>query len=1682
MFRKTLLAAIIGTISLAHAARWNDENLASARQQAEAEINQYLQKGSGPIAKLANADIREWLANAQYSKGKKGATNKDLAHLQNSAVLLAKLAERSEYSDDNRSIAFRALLAASPDLRGSKEDWLSDTLALYEVVMRNDNDSVPFALAALAKLAPDFNDRQKEQYNNLYNRFAFKLSDVSVDNKQDKPQICLEFSEPLLAAPQQDWRQRISITPAPEDEGRYSGDKICYTGVWQREYQVRIDPKLAAQNHLELGREETRSINTENREPMVRFATRGKTLILDPDAALTVESSNVEKINLELWQIPGNNLAGDAHEAIDDPSDFEAYNLGDSASKIWTGSFEPEKSDTNSIVQSRIAFADMAGKETRSGVYVLTVRAEGQYQSALLGFTVTDQGLTAYQTRDGLLAELRDLRNNQPVAGQNVTLYAQNNRILGEAQTDAQGIARFSAAQSGGEGSDAPSHLISQHDGHLAYLRVAGQGIDLSDKGMSGAPTSGQTLTHWSWHDRGVYRPNDTINALWLFKTPEGKAWSDSPLWLEIRRPDGILVHSQLLNADDSGAYRYSANIANNARLGAWNLRLSLGKDGARLVDENYRVESITPRQIESTLTIKADSDNKVGIDLKADWLYGAPAADMPNDGTWRITQGDLAKTNPAWTGWQIGRHDQTAANSDAQRINTAATDADGKRHIDLTLERPFDTRPQALQVTNTLTAPDGSPIAAEAETLLPRSAPYVALKAGDNSAQVALLNDKGEQQSDNLNWTLYQVKRDWYWYYDDGDWRYQDNDTRTPLKTGSITPDGSTPATLELPLDNGIYVLEVQGKDAATAASLEINRGWYGDPGSDNPAAITLASDHPTYKKGDTVTLNLEAPFDGKASVKIASRDAIIENHEITLTNGKAQLQIPWQDDWEQGIWLLANAWNDKSDDHNRRAVGLHWLGADLAHRRLTPQIKLPENPLPEQPLDLEISVPDAGDNTWVNIAVVDDGLYQLTAPSFSDPLEAYYGKKILGLELYDTFGSIIRQTNARLAALRSGADGEDSDSERAALAALPDLDLILVANWSGPLKLDADGKVQYSVPLPHYNGRLRVMTAAWNSEKIGTGEQTAIVKAPVVAELQSPRYLTQDDSGVFTLRLHNTTDKAQNLNIQLETQGIELAGEPIPESTLAPDQVVTLRYPFRSNKAGDANIKIAISGDYNETLERRIPVRAPTLPLVRNQFQKLAAGETLEYTDLADARLALNSGIPYDAERYQKQLADYPLGCSEQTIGKLWGLLGASEPDKARLQETENRLANLAHYDGSYSLWGYGNSDTWLTAYVGEALLELQKREQLLNTAQLTRLLQNLRERNDGSFDPSRAHSDSYAYYTLAAAGEPVRGNLLRYHREAGDKLDHNDSLDIATALALLGEYEAASARITALYSEQDSDSYPYSSDTSLAAHNLVRLKQLETLWQNVKNDPNNTADNIGKQFIAQRDALAQALSHDRYLSTQELAWLVRLATVAPKLAADTAIEINGKKATLADLGKEHYNGKVRITNPGKQPLWLEASDLHAPAADKASSAGWNIALRYETADGKVLDPGKLPNNTDISITATFTPKLERNASQSDLVYVYSLPAGISLNPLRSQTVSEPEDDDRVNYQYRENRDDRHIAAFTLRGEPKAFSYTIYGRTTRVGTWHTPGATLENMYHPEEHARQAAQTIVVE
>jgi len=290
MFRKALLAAMIGAISLAHAtARWNEETLAAARQQAEMELNQFLKDGSGPLAKLNGSNIEQWLQSAMYDKDKNYNPIKDFSHLYHRKELLDKFIvnfNKNDVDDPYREIALKALRASSLEISQSLADYYKDTVALYGRIMDNDNESVPFALKsledfentivkeALAK-AKDMHkkyglpldesqivgDGQKNaQY--LRDKYAFYLHDVEVNTKRnDKPQICLVFRYPVLPEPQQDWRSLISIKPEDEDkpagisEPRYAGNSICYVAEWDSHYTVHIDPTLAAENHLEIGGE-----------------------------------------------------------------------------------------------------------------------------------------------------------------------------------------------------------------------------------------------------------------------------------------------------------------------------------------------------------------------------------------------------------------------------------------------------------------------------------------------------------------------------------------------------------------------------------------------------------------------------------------------------------------------------------------------------------------------------------------------------------------------------------------------------------------------------------------------------------------------------------------------------------------------------------------------------------------------------------------------------------------------------------------------------------------------------------------------------------------------------------------------------------------------------------------------------------------------------------------------------------------------------------------------------------------------------------------------------------------------------------------------------------------------------------------------------------------------------------
>lgn len=1561
-----------------------------------------------------------------------------------------------------------------------------------EQTLEKDPEQASAILPTLAAQTANMNDSERGQFEWLQRRFGFTLDDVSVDREQDTPEVCLYFNRAVQPQPQQDWAAKVTITPAPDGGLRYAGDNLCFSGQWAKNYRVQIDGSLQSDNRVSLGDAVERDIATGNRYPMLRFAAQGNVLSLGGEQHIALESTNVDTVRMQLWFFPREGLANETlRGALLNPQaqwgDFKLNSwMEDRAGRVFSGAFDVARGGANRIDASTIRFADMFAdkKPDTNGFYLLNVwddtpgdNANEDDNPQTLVFTLSKAGLSAYRTEEGLWIEARDLADTNTLAGLDLALYAKSGALIAKAKTDEKGMAHFSRAQTGGTAGDAPAHVIAESTGKdygITYLTLEGQGFDLADKGLQGERAV-SPLRYWGWLDRGVYRPGETVHGLWVVKNRDLSAYN-TPLWLTVQRPDGVALESRSIEADAGGAYRMDYALAADAALGQWTVGLRLGRDGEWVARDTVRVDSIMPQILEAKLA--RDQAPRAGENtaytLQADWLYGAPAADVRVEASYRLGAAD-SFAGADWDGWQIGRHDENTP-ADIHNIDTSpATDADGKAQLPLALPESRATRPQSVRVSATLTPHGGRPLTVHQEDRITRALPYVALKSEGTGAQIALVNDRGELQEGSLNWTLYNLDYHYYWYRQDGEWQIRENVTRTAVENGTLQTDSRAPSSLNIPAvdDYRPRLLEVGGKDPLTAASIHL--GYRPDGNGVAPDRIRFAgNDHPPYRKGDKVQMRLFAPFDGQGSVHLAT-DGIIDTIPVTFRDGAADVSFNWQQ-WDGGVWLLASGYNsDQSGARNRRAVGLTWLAADTAQHRLELSADIPDTIEPGGELALTFH----GEG-WVNVAVIDDGLYQLARATFSDPLNAFFGKKRLPLSLYDVWGGVIRQLGGDALQLRSGA-GPGDEEPLAALADLPGIDMRnFIRFWSNPVVME-NGKTSVSLPIPEgFNGRLRVMAANHDGKRFGHLEKTLTVRAPLVTELRTPGYLTVGDRGEFLLRLHNTTDAAQTVKITVSGEHLQLGDVP-QDITLEAGKAELIAIPFTVQTAGDTQLTAHLdSGGKRYTQSRALTLRGQTLPHYLTRYTALAPGKTLDINLPARSIVRPSAALPWSADALAEELRRYPYTCSEQitsrlTVSREDARLAPQDAGKqAVFRDQYNTLLNRQARHGAFSLWQGGYEELWLSAYAGETVLAEGGEPPYADGTPQERLIRHLR----GAVLENRGEEDfhrdlpgiAYAHLLLARNGADLRGALQNDSERLPKVLPLSpDTVNLALAFAEYGDGERAAALMQRIDPGLDLPARPYGSTLAQQGELLVRLQE----WQQAM--PDKTA-NIRDWQESLIKRIGDAGKH--HLSTQEQSWLLRAARLYD--TQEPRVTMNGEALDTRRTTENAAN--ITLHNPGKARQYVAISELHYPPADKAESQGWSMGVQYSDFGGKTLDPKALPLYGDILVRVSLT----RNyGNEADIILTCPLPAGVQAADLQGDPLAafagQEWHDKRSHPQMAENRDDRHIAAFRLEQGADAVEHAFVVKAVRAGEWHAPGCQVEDMYQPRQFARDKAQTFTI-
>ena len=75
------------------------------------------------------------------------------------------------------------------------------------------------------------------------------------------------------------------------------------------------------------------------------------------------------------------------------------------------------------------------------------------------------------------------------------------------------------------------------------------------------------------------------------------------------------------------------------------------------------------------------------------------------------------------------------------------------------------------------------------------------------------------------------------------------------------------------------------------------------------------------------------------------------------------------------------------------------------------------------------------------------------------------------------------------------------------------------LVDLFSGVVKLNDKGEADIPLDLPDFNGTLRLMAVAFTADNFGSTDAEMVVAAPIVAELNTPRFITPGDQSAIAL-----------------------------------------------------------------------------------------------------------------------------------------------------------------------------------------------------------------------------------------------------------------------------------------------------------------------------------------------------------------------------------------------------------------------------------------------------------------------------------------------------------------------------------------------------------------------------------
>ena len=1324
---------------------------------------------------------------------------------------------------------------------------------------------------------------------------------------------------------------------------------------------------------------------------------------------------------------------------------------------------------------------------------------------------------------------VNNILDTKPVAKAQVTIYNFQLQPIGKGETNGEGLVEITPK-------GVPFIAVAEADKQKAYVRV----VDGEEQSVSRFDVGGKDiqkgLKGFIYGERGVWRPGDTLHISFMLEDREKRIPDKHPVALEIYNPRGQFYTKMISTQGTNGFYTFAVPTQADDPTGLWNAYV---KVGGTAFHKGLRIETIKPNRLKITLalpTILQASSKDVYAPLTSSWLTGATASRLKAK-----VEMSLSKVNT-----QFKNYGQYLFNNPATDFTTVRADVfngvlDAEGRAGVNIQLPVATgAPGMLNATFTTRVFEPGGDASIYSQTVPFSpfTSYVGINLNqpkgkyietdkDHVFDIVTVNDQGQPVNrSNLEYKIYRIS--WSWWWENGEesfGTYINNSSITPVASGNLqTTGGKTSFKFRINYpDWGRYLVYVKDRESghATGGTVYIDwPDWRGRSNKTDPSGIKMLAfslDKDSYEIGETATAIIPAAAGGRALVSLENGSTVLQQQWLEVSDqGDTKLTFKITPEMAPNVYLHISLLQPHAQTVNDLPIRMYGIAPVFVTNRQTilqPQIKMPEVLRPETDFNVTVSEKSGKPMTYT-LAIVDDGLLDLTNFKTPDPWNEFYAREALGIRTWDMYDDVLGASGGRYSSLFStGGDASLKPADAKANRFKP------VVKFIGPFYL-AKGKQQtHTLKLPMYVGSVRAMVVAGQDGAYGNAEKTAFVRTPLMLLSTLPRVLSTQEEITVPVNVFAMENQVKNVTVSLEASGagVQITGNRQQSLTFDQpgDQLVYFTLKTGS-KTGKATIHLTASGNGQQTKETiEIEVRNPKPVVTLRNSQWIEAGQEAElsYT-LAGSSSANNqvqlevSRIPsVDISRRFDFLYNYQHHCTEQLTSKALPLLFVSQFKAVDEQEAEKIKTNVQEAirqiyarqlpNGGFVYWpGNAVADEWITSYTGMFLTLAQEKGYAVHPNVLNKWKRFQRAAAQNWRMPQEASNwqiwqselqQAFRLYTLALAGAPEYGAMNRMKEQPG--LSIQAKWRLAAAYALTGKMKPAGE----LVYNAETTVIPYSSMNLIyGSSDRDEAMILETLIL-MKRD---------RDALQQAKKVSQNLAQENWFSTQSTAFaLMAMGRLAEQLSGtlDFTWNWNGKQQPAVKSAKAVFekeiatspkSGTVSVKNQGKGALSVDLITRTQLLNDTLPAIADNIRLdvKYTDMAGSPISVEDIRQGTDFMSAVTLS-NISGTSDYSNLALTHIIPSGWEIYNERmivpeasssnSNEANTPESS-AGKYTYKDIRDDRVLTYFDLRrGESKTF--TVRLQATYAGNFILPAIQCEAMYDAAVQARTKAGRTTV-